>query len=317
MKAQPTTKQLLREKAERGLEDPYYFQTVILKVGEEKPKTEGEIRPMLEWLDRPWPERLDPDEDKWLMYVSEPRFTGKTVKVASMLCRWIIEDPNIAILYHGAEKQKAAQIVGMVRDWLEKPTVTTLYGQFKKRNDWGTEHFTVRQRTVGDKRDPTMAACGLDVPMTGLHPDVIVWDDLVGETNATLEGFQKAEYRFNTSLPVLRPGGRGIWQGTRWGTSDPGGTFLKRWKAGLQWDCPHPRGFFGAIAEEGDEEFFAHAKAGEPLYPSTWSFKQIQEARESYPMDLFASQVLNDPMPLEGAYFKATDFQYFPLYVSP
>ncbi len=314
--SEPSTKELLEEKAIQGLEDPYYFETEILEVGKHsRPKAEQEIRPSLEWFDRPWPSHLDPLEDKWLMYWSEPRFTGKTIKVASTLTKWIVEDPNIAILYTGAEKQKAAQIVGMVRDWLETPTLERLYGTFKRQGKWGSEHFTVSQRTVKDKRDPTMAADGLDVPMTGLHPDVIVFDDLVGETNATLEGFIKAEYRVSAALPVLRPGGRAIYLCTRWGTSDPSSHILEKWKLDLMWDAPRPRGFFGAYAVKGDEEFFPHAVEGEPLFPSTWSERQIVEARRNWPLELFASQVLNDPMPEEGAYFSSKDFQHFPLYV--
>jgi hypothetical protein len=183
---------------------------------------------------------------------------------------------------------------------------------FKSPKKWAEDEFTVAQRTVTGKKDPTMQASGMDVPMQGWHPDIIIWDDLLGETNNTRDGVAKVKERLSASLPVLRDNGTAIWVCTRWGPEDPASEILSG-KRG-NWDLPGHRGFFGAYAVPGDEKFYPHAVAGEPLYPTVWPRKRIENARKTWPFELFASQVLNDPIPAEGAYFRQSDFQYFPLY---
>lgn len=311
-----TQRQLERKEVELAFKNPYYFETEVLRVGkdEKKPRSPEEMEPFLEWLNKPRDYDEFPDDDQWLRYWSSPRFTAKSVGIASWLAEEIIEDPNIAIMVQSEMKSQAVKIVDMVRGWLELPKVEKLFGTFKSPKKWAEDEFTVTQRTVTGKKDPTMQASGMDVPMTGWHPDIIVWDDLLGETNNTRDGVAKVKARLSASLPVLRDNGIGLWVCTRWGPEDPASEILSGARG--KWDTPGHRGFFGAYAVPGDEKFYPHAIAGEALYPTVWPRKRIENARSTWPFDLFASQVLNDPVPAEGAYFRSSDFQYFPLYVA-
>ena len=308
---------MFEDEAEFGLLDPYYFETGILRAGQddEFPRTENEIRPFLEWLNAPRDLARFPPKARWLRYWSTPRFTAKSVGVAAWACQRIIEDPNIAIMVMSEEKRQAIKIVGMIRDWLELPHVERLYGKFKSGKNWAADEFTVCQRTVTSKKDPTVQASGMDVPMQGWHPDIMIWDDLLGETNNTREGIVKVKARLAASMPVLRAGGIGIWICTRWDLEDPAEQILERWEKGL-WDAPGHRGFFSCYAVDGDEKFYPHAVPGEPLYPTVLPHDEIERLRKEMPFELFASQILNDPIPAEGAYFRQSDFQYLPLYTS-
>jgi hypothetical protein len=306
--------ELKRKEARLALEDPYYFETEVLRVGkdEKKPRLREEMGPFFDWLCEPRDKNGFSEDDQWLRYWSSPRFTAKSVGLASWCCEEIVKDPNIAIMVQSEEKRQAVKIVDMVRHWLELPKVEKLFGNFESPRKWKEDEFTVAQRTVTGKKDPTMQASGMDVPMTGWHPDIIIWDDLLGETNNTRDGVAKVKARLSASLPVLRDDGIGIWVCTRWGPEDPASEILSGARG--KWDLPGHRGFFGAYAVPGDEKFYPHAVAGEPLYPTVWPRHRIENARKTWPFELFASQVLNDPVPAEGAYFRSSDFQYFPLY---
>jgi hypothetical protein len=305
--------ELIRFMAEEGLRDIYYFETEILDVGkdDEFPRAEAEIRPLLEWFDQPRPIDI-PRQARYLIYWSSPRFTAKTVSLATSICRKIIKHPNIAIMVMAELKEMAVATVDMVRNWLESPKIERCYGRFKAKKNWGSESFTIRQRTVR-RRDPTLMASGMDVPMQGGHPDLLVWDDLVGESNNNPQGFKKVENRVAASMPVLRQGGIGIFNGTRWDQEDPAGKILQKAAKGEMWVAPKPRGFFGAYAVEGDEEFFPglDVQVGEPLFETILPEGEIESYRRDWPYDLFSSQILNDPAPLEGRWFHRENYRYF------
>lgn len=310
---QYTDDELLKEQAEEGLRDPYYFETELLDVGKDDdlPRAESEIRPFLSWFDQPRPSRLRPEE-KFLIYWSSPRFTAKTVCLAVILTKKIIENPNIAILYMCELKSMAADTVELIMNWLESSKIEQLYGVFKRNKHWSKESLIVKQRNTY-RRDPTLMASGMDVGMQSYHPDLVVWDDLIGESNCTPQGFMKAKRRIHATMPVLRQGGMGIKVCTRWGEEDPAGEIIAKALKGQQWKAPGGRGFFGAYAVDGDEKFFEHAVPGEPLFPTVLPEEEIEVYRRDWPFDLFSSQILNDPAPLEGRYF-AAKYKYFEPY---
>jgi hypothetical protein len=230
----------------------------------------------------------------------------------------IIREPNIAILYQSQEKQMAIDAVDMVRNWFMEPEIIRLYGKFES-NDWSKSEFTVAQRDR-TRKDPTMRASGLDIPMQSKRADIMVWDDMVGETNYNSdEGLIKVEQRIAASMPIIRPGGKGLYICTRWSpydmstegftvSNEPG--IIRQWKRHNDpkkfpvWDCVEPRGWFGAYAQPGDEQTYPNAVVGEPLYPSILDEEQIARERVAYTNHaMFSSQILNDPIPDDSRYF--------------
>ncbi len=311
-----TDRELIQQQAEWGLQDIYYFETEILQVGKEDelPRAEHEIRPLLEWFDQPRPKNL-PKTRRHLIYWSSPRFTAKTFCLAAVLCRKIIINPNIAIMLMCELKWMATKTIELIANWLESPRVVQCYGRFRGPKGWGKEELTVCQGT-SIKRDPTIWATGLEVPTQGGHPNVIVWDDLVGEETNDLMGFKKVDDKVAACMPVLRQDGIGIFNGTRWGEDDPAGKILVKAAEGKQWVAPPGRGFFGAYAVDGDKEFFKEFKGevGDPLFPGILPDEEIKHYAEIWPPELFSSQILNDPTPAESRYFNSDNYQYFEPY---
>ena len=319
MPALVTDNKLLRERAILGYKDPYYLGTEIIGLSKD------EIRPYYEWLDRPRPERM-PKLQQWLRFWSMPRFTGKTYGLLVWLTGRIIRDPNVRVMIQGEEKQMATDSVMLIREWLESPEVVRLYGEFKSEF-WLKDQLRVSQRDIA-RKDPTLRALGLDVPMQGKRCDINVWDDLVGETNyQSDEALMKIEQRVAATMPIIVPGGMGIYVCTRWSpydlstdkrtVSDHDG-IIRQWKnfnpakqKYPTWDCAPPRGYFGAFAQEGDEKTFPDAVVGEPLFPTVLDDDEIDNKRRTMRQELFASQVLNNPIPAETQHFKPEDLQYF------
>lgn len=321
----------LRRIALRGLTDLWFLGSVILKLGMEegKPRPREEIEPMYRFVEKPWPQDLNP-EAKWLRALCVPRFLAKTYIILVWILQQILKDPNITIAYHCCEKDQAIEGVRLIREWLESPIIVHLYGNHKSRN-WNPETGLISAlRRKGSEKNPTLRPLGMDKPLEGKRVHIFVWDDLIGETNYKPEGVIKVEKRRSACMPLLRGGGIGWWLCTRWGVMDPmsdGQTFggedgiLKKWKRG-EWDCFGTRGFVGAYAVPGDEKIFPHIKenpkktsTGKVLvFPSVWNERSIEEARKEMAFGLHASQVLNDPLPDESRHFRKSDFKHFELF---
>ena len=308
---------LLKREALLGLSDPWYFSTEILGngQGDEFPRPEREIRPMLEFYCRPRPKELVPTE-KWFDYVSFPRETAKTVNVLVLITLEIIKNPNTCVMIMNEEKQQAAASLGVVARWLESEKVVQLYGKFRGGTGWEKEYLYVSQRTRATIRDPTLYTAGVQGPLEGWHPNLIVFDDLIGRDSAHREGFRRATARVEQSIPVLKTGGRAIYICTRWGPEDPSADILAKWKAKVMWHAMGGRGFFGAYAVPEDKAIFPYAVPGEPLFPSILSREALERHQKGMPWPLFASQYLNEPQPEGGAYFDESDFQHFELYAA-
>ena len=319
--------ELLKERALEGTKDPYFLGTEIIGLSkDELPRPPDEIQPYYDWLDQERPARMSKLQ-KWLRFWSTCRFTGKTYGLLVWLMCRILRDRNIRIIIQGEEKQMAIDSVMLMREWLSEPSFVRLYGPMEGRL-WLKDQLTISQRNVA-RKDPTIRALGLDVPMQGKRCDINVWDDLVGESNYdTDDGLKKVEKRVQATMPLIRPGGIGIYVCTRWSPYDlstddrtisgePG--IIKQWKDHKDpktfpvWDCAGVHGYFGAYAQEGDEKVYPHAVPLEPLYPTVLDEGEIQRYRQTMRQEFFASQVLNNPIPAGTQYFDKDDLQHFPL----
>lgn len=314
-----TDRKLLREQAEIALFDAYYLGMDVIGLSrDEFPAPAHEIRPYYEWLDKPRPARMALLQ-KWLRFWASPRFTRKTYATAIWLLQQVIREPNLRIIIDGQERQNAGDTVMLVREWLEMPELVRLYGSFVS-DSWGKFEFTVSQRSRA-QRDPTMRALGLDNSEQGKRCDIRWWDDLIGKTNNNPEGILKVKQHVSAGMPIIKPGGMGLYTCTRWNALDPsteGFTvsgkmgILRHFKMGSDiWDAAPPRGWFGAYAQVGDEEFYPHAKVGELLYPSVLSEDVLAGERVTMSQIEFSSQYLNNPLSNEERPFAAEDIQYF------
>lgn len=325
MAAHITDKTLLREQAILGTKDPFYLGAEIIGLSkDELPRPADEIGPYYKWLDRPRPKRM-PKLQKWLRFWSTCRFTGKTYGLLVYFMCEILRNRNIRIIIQGEQKQNAVDSVNLMREWFEEPKFVQLYGHHESKL-WLKHEFTSAQRDIA-RRDPTVRALGLDDPMQGKRCDINAWEDLVGETNYdSEEGLTKVEKRVAATMPLIVPGGRGYYICTRWSpydlstdgltvTGEPG--IVKQWKDHKNpktfpaWECAGTRGYFGAYSQKGDEKFYPHAVEGKPLFPTILDEDEINRQRQIMGLQVFASQILNDPIPAGTQYFDEENIQHF------
>ena len=287
---------------------------------------EREVRPLCEWFERPRPLRLRPTDRRKRMCVL-PRGTTKTSMAAGYCGKKIVTNPDIAILWVSEEKKLAARVAGDLADRLDDETFAARYGGVKGEKDWTQSYFTTTLRKK-KRKEPTFHSSGLEVPIQGWHFDLIVCDDLIGLTNCTPEGIEKAANYMNLLWPVLNPGGELLWIATRWDWDDVTGRILradeKRAEKGLPpiWeklDCG--RGYLGATAVPGDERMFADPvtkkvwfKPDDKIFTSVLDKETCDELVKDPPIGMgmynYHCQIENEPLPAEAAKFKQTDFRY-------
>lgn len=305
--------ELLEAEKALALSDLYYFTTEVLRVGEGSPivRPDHELEPICQWLSHPRPAHVDSVTDRWKRFLALPRGTAKTTLVQSYAAWRVLRDPDIAVFYTSEEKALSLDAISHVSEYLASDRVTSMYGMpLKGDRDWQRGKFTVAARRR-PRKEPTMMAGGVDVSSQGRHYDLIIADDLQGQTNNTPEGIGKVKEYLSLLWPILNPGGELIWICTRWDYDDCAADILKAWNQDrTTWDAPGTRGFFGWQAVPGDEEFFPHAVSGEPLFPSVLPPSEIDRLRQSMNLYTFSCQYENDPIPSEAAYFRQEDFQY-------
>ena len=170
---------------------------------------------------------------------------------------------------------------------------------------------------------------GLENPVQFYHFDLIVCDDLQGDKNATPEGIEKVQRFLDLLWPVLNPGGELLWVCTRWDWVDTAGRILRdRDQGASAWEVlPVPRGFLGAMAVPGDEEFFRQKDGSTHVvpgaeddtgmnFPSVLDKQTVRMAFRPPPdgMGHFraSSQLENNPMPTEAEVFKPADMRWIP-----
>lgn len=148
-----------------------------------KPKAWADLRPgsawMLGWnfLRKPLP------PGKYGRLLLEPRGCAKSVKVRTLSTGTIIVDRDTIIHYLSQSGAMASNRVTFVKNKLKANEGR--FGEFETRDNWGTKSFTVARTGTSD--EPTMEAGGPGKDMTGSHPDIFIFDDIVvKETNTPL-----------------------------------------------------------------------------------------------------------------------------------
>ncbi len=219
------------------------------------------------------------------------------------------------------EKKLANRVCDDLAQRLCTEEMEAVFGKLRGDRDWTFDHFTLSTRRK-KRKEPTLMTSGVDVPIQGWHFDLIVCDDLQGQSNNTPEGIEKVRNYLNLLWPVLNPGGELIWICTRWDYADVAAGIIKEWENNpLAWEMlPTQRGYVGAIAVPGDADMFrdvdgnSHVEVDSPIFPSVLDEKVLDELRKEPPIGMglynFSCQYLNDPIPSELAKFDPKDFRY-------
>lgn len=178
-------------KKKRGLEDLYYFASTILGHTDMTKRTHGELCELLtKW------------EGRNSIYLL-PRGTFKSSIITESYILWrLLKDPNLRVLIFSETYTMATKRVDALREHVVKE-LESLYGRMKDDGYWREDSFKVLGRTVSMK-EPSLTAGGIDKPMTGDHFDIVLCDDVIGETNTqTDEQLEKVKNRFGELYSLL------------------------------------------------------------------------------------------------------------------
>ena len=166
------------------------------------------------------------DEERQL--VVWPRGHLKSTLLGYTAAWYIVNNPEITIVYLSATADLAEKQTGLIKTILDSPIVHKYWPELLpdeagKRDLWRTSEFNVGhwKRAEEVVRDPTLKAAGITGNITGFHADLICLDDLVTGDNAetkTARDEVKGKYSYLSS--ILNVGGHIKAVGTRYHPDD-------------------------------------------------------------------------------------------------
>jgi len=197
--------------SKKALDSLFYLAKEVLEHTNMTEQEHGELcRLLQEWVGKK-------------QIILMPRGTYKSSIITDGYISWrILKDPNIRILVFSETYSKAVEYVLHLRDHLEAPKFTSIFGHIKDETYWRSDGLRVSTRTRLDK-EPTVMPGGIDKPATGKHFNLIVCEDILGETNTyTADQLEKTKRRFEEliSLLVNEPDAMILIVGTMWDESD-------------------------------------------------------------------------------------------------
>ncbi len=157
-----------------------------------------------------------------------PRAHQKSQLIAYWVAWMITRNPAETIMYVSATSNLAEKQVKAIKDILTGPTYARLWPNMVqpeegKREKWTTTEFAVDhpKRKEEGVRDPTVWATGVGGTQTGMHSNIIVYDDLVVPENAyTSEGRRQVAAKYSQMASIANPDSTKMVVGTRYHPRD-------------------------------------------------------------------------------------------------
>lgn len=154
--------------------------------------------------------------------VQWPRGTMKSTITTVAFPIWLLlRDPNLRILIDCENATKAERFMRVIKAHFESPLFHELFGElYDPKKDWNNERLCLKRSAVGTK-EPSIDVGGAEKDKTGNHYDVIIPDDVSGETNSrTLDQIQKVIGHVGQYLALLDSDGFMVFAMTCWAFGD-------------------------------------------------------------------------------------------------
>lgn len=244
-----------------------------------------------------------PSNNKILLML--PRGSFKSTIASTALPIWLFwHNPNLRIMLDCATLVNAKMYVAAIKDQIDNNEVLKLICTDKKgvyvlepdknaAGGWTEDRILLKHRTKLGMKEPSLFVSAVDNNRTGLHPDVIIMDDLVSESTVTTQEQRnktKTHYRF--SLSLLERNGLQVVIGTRYHMDDLYDELLKN------------EGFNCIVRP-------AILPDGRCYFPSKYPMEVLRELKRDQGADIFNSQYMLDPTNEEDSVFKIGLLQYY------
>lgn len=252
-----------------------------------------------------------------------PRAHRKSFLVAMFVCREIVKNPAITILYLSATSDLAEAQLRLIKQTLESPKhqkywSTLINPDEGKREKWTTTEICVDHpsRKTQGVRDSTVKAGGLTTTITGFHADLIILDDLVEPNNNNAAGRRQVAERYSQLQSILNPNGRIVAVGTRYDPKDLYDTLINTREEIYnrngeytgerpQWDV------FQKVVEVDGEFLWPRTKRADGKYFG-FDMKELARIKAGYDdKTQFYAQYYNDPNQRGAAKISSEMFEYY------
>lgn len=284
---------------ERGREDYWYFLTRILK---------NDI--LEESLHKPWAKSLERWPKLKKLRLAARGHLKSTLHGIGYSVWEITRNQNIRILLNSHRQEDAAAYGAAIRKTIDSEDYRWVYPEVSKAMQgnkevcWRDDAFEVARSMVFKERTVETASVGT-IPV-GRHYNLIVYVDIVTDKNCTSPAMRKKTTDFvKACRPLLDPGGRELFEGTRYNYSDEYGRIMREEADSFDFEVQaawigkweerraiYPKRFTFAPEHVGDPE---HSGEGR------WSLPKLKEELGTY---VFSCQYGNEPMDDEAALFK-------------
>lgn len=154
------------------------------------------------------------------------------------------------------------------------------------------DQVILKARTRVGLKEPSVFCSGVDNARTGMHPDVIIMDDLVSERNVSTDAqIQKVEEHYKYSLSLLEIGGLILVIGTRYHMAD----------------------LYGSLIESKALDTLVRPAIndkGESYFPTRLTHEYLSAMRQEQGSYIYSCQYMLDPINPDDAIFKKEHVQY-------
>lgn len=282
---------LRREKAQRGLDDLYFFCKYILGYRDMELQPHRE---MCDFINYPFLSKLD----------LEPRNSFKSsVITIGYTIQQILKDPNIRVLINSQDVKIAKKFLAEIKGHFEhNEEFISIYGDWVGPK-WTDGEIVVSKR-IKHRKEETIQTGGIETPRTGMHVDLLINDDLLDEHNTnTPDQIEKATdfWKHQQSIPEPHTG-RQLTVGTRWKVGDTYEEIqtleMKRRKAGLG------KGLVVRIRG-------AHKKSGELYFPARLTENYLKAKKIEVGSAIYACQYENNPVDESAVLFKKSWMKFY------
>lgn len=244
-----------------------------------------------------------PENNKILLML--PRGSYKSTIASIALPIWLFwHNPNLRIMLDCATLPNAKLYVAAIKDHIDNNDILRLIAVDDKgeyilepnkaaAGGWTEDRIILKNRTKLGLKEPSLFVSAVDNNRTGMHPDVIIMDDLVSETTVTTRDQRnktKTHYKFSISL--LERGGLQVIIGTRYHMDDLYAELLEN------------KGINNIVRP-------AILPNGKLYFPKKYTMEALAELKRDQGADIFNSQYMLDPTNPEDAVFQINKINYY------
>lgn len=128
--------------------------------------------------------------------------------------------PNLRILIDSEIYKNSKNSLREIKGLLLSEKFIELFGEWRMEESWNEAEIITSQRTKIFK-EASITCGGIDTEKTGQHYDLIICDDMNGQSNSqTQDQREKVIKHYQMSMAILEPEGTMVVIGTRWAEDD-------------------------------------------------------------------------------------------------